>query len=157
WPPRRLSRQRRLALHDGRGPRHRRRLHRLVAPKAVGKGCGPAAVVVGSDSMRGANVPGFRKDTPGTVRRYLALVGILAILILAPLSDWRSLRQGLADRYYAGEVYQVSRYEQRYDAMRPLLPKYGVVGYLSDRMEPNEQYRLTVYTLIPLRLPLSPD
>jgi len=107
--------------------------------------------------MRGDDVPGFGKDTPGKVRTYLALVGILAILILAPVSDWRSLRRWLADRYYAGEVYQVSRYEQRYDAMRPLLPKYGVVGYLSDRMEPNEQYRLTVYTLIPLRLELSPD
>src|SRR5262249_8753782 len=123
-------------------------------PEGGGKSCGSKAVMVGSDSMRGDDVPGFGKDTPGKVQTYLARVGILAILILAPVSDWRSLRRWLADRYYAGEVYQVSRYEQRYDAMRPLLPKYGVVGYLSDRMEPNEQYRLTVYTLIPLRLEL---
>jgi NAD(P)-dependent dehydrogenase (short-subunit alcohol dehydrogenase family) len=30
WPPGRLSRERRLALHDRGGPRHRRRLHTLV-------------------------------------------------------------------------------------------------------------------------------
>jgi hypothetical protein len=82
---------------------------------------------------------------------------MLAIVLLALAREGRQLRAMLAGRFYAGEAYAVSAYERRYDAMRPFLPKRGVVGYLSDRMEPNEEFKLTQYTLVPLRVDLSPN
>jgi hypothetical protein len=95
--------------------------------------------------------------TPTKIRASLGLVAILVVVVAAPISDWQGLRPMLLARFYAGEAYEVSRYERRYDGIRPLLPKHGAVGYLSDRMEPNEQFMLTEYALAPLVLELSPD
>ena len=94
---------------------------------------------------------------PGGFRASLAVVAILVVVFGALVSDLRLLRQMLAERYYAGEAYGVSRYERRYDGIRPLLPKHGVVGYLSDRAPSGEQFMLTEYTLIPLVVDPSPN
>jgi hypothetical protein len=111
--------------------------------------------LVRADDSRTGN--GSQRRTRGSLRSYLALAAIPAIVLLALASEGRRFHAMLAARFYAGEAYVVSGYERRYDAVRPFLPKLGVVGYLSDRMEPNEQFLLTQYTLVPLRVDLSPD
>lgn len=117
----------------------------------------PSRLVVGSYPVRSNGADRLQDGTPGKLRASLALVALMAIVVLAPISDWRVLREMLVMRYYTGEAYGVSQYERRFDGIRPLLPKRGEVGYLSDRMEVNEQYYLAQYTLAPLTLKLSPD
>jgi hypothetical protein len=83
---------------------------------------------------------------------------MVAVLVFFALtSDWDTLRRMIARRLYAGDVLHVGQYERRYADMRPLLPRSGVVGYLSDRMSADEQYMLTQYALVPLVVSRSPS
>ncbi len=43
-------------------------------------------------------------------------------------------------------------YQTRFAPLRPLLPRRGVVGYVSDRPDAEEEYFLTEYVLAPLLL-----
>jgi hypothetical protein len=81
---------------------------------------------------------------------------VVALVLLAVLSDWRALQSMVARRFHTGDVLAVGQYERRYDEMRPLLPRRGVVGYLSDRMDAVAEYYLTQYTLAPLVVARSP-
>jgi hypothetical protein len=82
---------------------------------------------------------------------------VLVVVSLAFASDWRHVRGLLAARTQMGESDTVSRYERRYTELRTLLPRRGVVGYLSDRMDAREQYYLTQYALVPVVVDRSPD
>jgi hypothetical protein len=94
--------------------------------------------------------------SPRSVRSRLAPVALVALVLLALASDGDTIRRMLARRYHAGDVRHVGPYERRFDGMRPLLPRRGVVGYLSDRMDADEQYVLTQYSLAPLVVLRSP-
>jgi hypothetical protein len=83
-------------------------------------------------------------------------VTVAILMFLAIASDWHTLRLMITRRYYAGDVFNVGGYERRYAGIRPLLPRRGVVGYLSDRMDAGEQYFLTQYALVPLVVSRSP-
>ena len=85
------------------------------------------------------------------------LVTVAILIFLALASDWHTLRLMITRRYYAGDVLNVGGYERRYAGIRPLLPRRGVVGYLSDRMDAHEQYVLTQYALVPLVVSRSPE
>ncbi|HEV8675318.1 MAG TPA: hypothetical protein VGX21_14815 [Methylomirabilota bacterium] len=43
-------------------------------------------------------------------------------------------------------------YQARFTPLRPLLPRNGIVGYVSDRPDADEEYLLTQYALAPLLL-----
>ena len=43
-------------------------------------------------------------------------------------------------------------YQARFAPLRPLLPRRGVVGYVSDRLDADQEYFLTQYALAPLLL-----
>ncbi len=59
-----------------------------------------------------------------------------------------------ASHVASGEIDHISLYEQRFRLLRPLLPRRGVVGYVSDRLEDEDAwYRgwyLTQYALAPV-------
>jgi hypothetical protein len=45
---------------------------------------------------------------------------------------------------------EVTGYEERFHALRRLLPPHGVVGYLSDRHDAVKEFYLTQYALAPV-------
>ena len=104
----------------------------------------------------GSATPGsFGGTAPGPIRSRLGPAMVVALVLMAVLSDWRALQTMVARRFHAGDVRAVE-YERRYDEMRPFLPRRGVVGYLSDRMDAGAEYYLTQYTLAPLVVARTP-
>lgn len=92
-------------------------------------------------------------DSPARVRGGMLLV-IVAICLL---SDFRLLKQ-------AGELHPSllsrepqSLYDKRFDDVRKMLPKHGVIGYLSDSSGNVGNYYLTQYALAPLVVDNSTD
>ncbi len=82
--------------------------------------------------------------------RAAVAVGLLVALALA--SDAWFLVWTLEVRAAREGPLLATYYEGRFAPLRPLLPRRGVVGYVSDRPDSEEEYFLTQYALAPLLL-----
>jgi hypothetical protein len=86
--------------------------------------------------------------------------GVLLVIMMCLLSSWRLLKQaGQLHPGFSGEDTQ-SLYDKRFDDLRKMLPKHGVVGYFGDSQTDQPgvaHYYLTQYALAPLVVDNSID
>jgi uncharacterized protein YqgQ len=84
--------------------------------------------------------------------------GILLVMVtICLLSEFRLLKQaGMLHPSLLSREPQ-SLYDKRFNDVRKMLPKHGVVGYLSDRSGNVGSYYLTQYALAPLVVDNSMD
>jgi hypothetical protein len=89
----------------------------------------------------------------------LMVAGGLVLLLTANgvLSDTRLLLGLMQPRFRPSDMDEVSAYEARYAELRSMLPRYGVVGYVSDRADVVEAYYLAQYALSPVVVAHSAD
>ena len=82
------------------------------------------------------------------------------MIIMCLLSSWRLLKQaGQLHPGFSGADTQ-SLYDKRFDDLRKMLPKHGVVGYFGDSQTDQPgvaHYYLTQYALAPLVVDNSID
>jgi hypothetical protein len=96
-------------------------------------------------------------------------VGLLLIGLFVGLAELQALRTAYATYRTIERPDEVSRHEARLQALKQVLPRHGLVGYVSD--EPPEtrdaasaaarqafkRYLLTQYALVPIVLSRGPD
>jgi hypothetical protein len=77
-------------------------------------------------------------------------VAVLLLASAAILSSGRSLFQltNLALEWQGPD--EITLYEGRFTPLKPLLPRHGLVGYVSDRPESAREFYLTQYALAPV-------
>ena len=81
----------------------------------------------------------------------ILLAGI-AVLSTAQLVVW-----AVTQRFYSGQTDEISGYERRLAGLRRMLPRRGVVSYVSDQPDSDKERYLTQYALAPLLLDLAPQ
>lgn len=87
------------------------------------------------------------------VIRTAVAVALLVALALASVGSFLAWTLGLrAVREELTRPRLATYYQTRFAPLRPLLPRHGVVGYVSDRPDADEEYLLTQYALAPLLL-----
>jgi hypothetical protein len=84
-------------------------------------------------------------------------VAVLLLVALALFSSGKFVVQMAALAARSAGPDRVSHYLTRFVDLRPLLPRHGVVGYLSDRPDAVQEYYLAQYALAPLVVIQSPD
>lgn len=94
--------------------------------------------------------------TPGSPAITLR-VAVLGLVATAVFSVGRGAVEIAQTWRVLAPTEEVTAYEQRFRQIRNLLPRHGVVGYLSDRMDAVKEYYLTQYALAPVVVHQSPD
>jgi fermentation-respiration switch protein FrsA (DUF1100 family) len=76
-----------------------------------------------------------------------------AVVLLVSLATLSGLRFLVDIAMLARDTHgpdDVTLYEHRFDVLRPMLPRQGTVGYVTDRPEAAREFFLTQYALAPL-------
>ena len=83
-------------------------------------------------------------------------VGVLLLTLYAGVSDARWVYRAVAGIAGREQSDAISRYERRFQGVRSVLPRRGVIGYVGDAQPENytsedfKRFILTAYALAPL-------